>query len=534
MRFGAMFTTRMLSLVAAVDDVYWLSALNGWLSLQSKRPMFRCTPVHVFGYAEQVKGEKGNIIEIQSINFSIKTKMNDDDKDCKSCTVGHFRMSKITFKRIVDIRYFFDAYFRFTKLYQKSREALYILRTFTLDVILKRRSEISKLPFQDGKPLTNEDIHEEVNSLMFGGHDSSSLALLFLHYNLAKNPECQQKCYEEIMEVIGDKGDNISYETLSSLHYVDKCIKETLRIFPVVPLMARQCNEELHINGKIIPSGCTIVIPTLVMGRQSDVFPEPLKFIPERFNTDENATKLHPYASIPFAAGPRNCLGYKYAMLEMKTVLIKSLLNFEFESVVLLALTGLVVYFVKFKHMIDVTRNIPSPPSLPVLGHSLQFNRLQPHEHADFYLNLVKTYGKTLKFWLGPKLFIVLTEPSDVEVALNDMRLIEKGEAYSVMEPWFKEGLMNSPGHKWHKRRKLLTQAFHFRILKEFVKIFEQQSDIFVENLRKEYQRQSEDGFDLHNLLDWLSLDILCESAMGISINAQINGGCDYLNAVKV
>lgn len=48
-------------------------------------------------------------------------------------------------------------------------------------------------------------------------------------------------------------------------------------------------------------------------------------------NYDENATKLHSYASIPFAAGPRNCLGYKYAMLEMKTVLIKSLLNFEFE-----------------------------------------------------------------------------------------------------------------------------------------------------------------------------------------------------------
>lgn len=195
--------------------------------------------------------------------------------------------------------------------------------------------------------------------------------------------------------------------------------------------------------------------------------------------------------------------------------LLFNIFQYALTVVVLLALTGLVVYFVKFKHMIDVTRNIPSPPSLPVLGHSLEFNRLQPHEHADFYLNLVKTYGKTLKFWLGPKLFIVLTEPNDVEVALNDMRLIEKGEAYSVMEPWFKEGLMNSPGHKWHKRRKLLTQAFHFRILKEFVKIFEQQSDIFVENLRKEYQRQSEDGFDLHNLLDWLSLDILCGKLEG-------------------
>ncbi|XP_061390336.1 cytochrome P450 4d1-like [Musca vetustissima] len=266
-------------------------------------------------------------------------------------------MSKITYKRIVDIRYFFNAYFRFTRLYQESKEALSILRKFTEDVIKKRRLEISKHskpkdqtddPFennkpklvfldtlltaqQDGKPLTNEDIHEEVNSIMFGGHDSTSLTLLFLYYNLSRNPQCQKKCYEEILEVMGDKDGNVSYESLNSLNYMDKCIKETLRIFPAVPLIARQAREECEINGKMIPSGATIVIPNLVMGRQEDIFPNALEFKPERFNVDENSPKLHPYASIPFSAGPRNCLGYKYAMLEMKTILVKSLRHFEFE-----------------------------------------------------------------------------------------------------------------------------------------------------------------------------------------------------------
>ncbi|XP_073841480.1 cytochrome P450 4d1-like [Musca autumnalis] len=267
-------------------------------------------------------------------------------------------MSKITYKRIVDIRYFFNAYFRFTSLYQESKGALAILRKFTEDVIQKRRLEMSKdqqlngrnhlhgkkekLVFldtllkanEDGKPLTNEDIHEEVNSVMFGGHDSTSLTLLFLLYNLAKNPECQQKCYEEIIDVMGDvenERELLDYEKLNSLPYVDKCIKETLRLFPAVPLIARKSTQECEINGKTIPSGATLVIPNLIMGRQEDIFPNPLAFKPERFTIDDISPKVHPYASIPFSAGPRNCLGYKYAMLEMKTILANSLRHFEFE-----------------------------------------------------------------------------------------------------------------------------------------------------------------------------------------------------------
>lgn len=182
-----------------------------------------------------------------------------------------------------DIVYRFNLTYRLTKLAREEKKALAVLHGFTEKVIIQRREELLKAQKQkqeqngsanevgskrkmafldillqseiDGKPLSNMDIREEVDTFMFEGHDTTSSAITFCFYNLGLHPECQRKCFEEIIQVIGkDKSKPVTFEDLNNLHYVDLCIKETLRLFPSVPLLGRKVTEECEISKLIAVS----------------------------------------------------------------------------------------------------------------------------------------------------------------------------------------------------------------------------------------------------------------------------------------
>ncbi|EDW82406.2 uncharacterized protein Dwil_GK25786, isoform B [Drosophila willistoni] len=271
-------------------------------------------------------------------------------------------ISMVLHKRMFNIFYRFDLTYMLTPLARAERRALNVLHEFTEKIIVQRREELlrgtpsetetssadadvgakRKMAFLDillqstvdEKPLTNLDIREEVDTFMFEGHDTTSSALMFFFYNLATHPESQQKCFEEIKSVIGtDVQTPVTYELLNKLHYVELCIKETLRLYPSVPLLGRRVVEECEINGKVIPAGTNIGISPLFMGRREDLFVEPNSFKPERFDVVTTAEKLNPYAYIPFSAGPRNCIGQKFAMLEIKAIVANTLRHFEIDFV---------------------------------------------------------------------------------------------------------------------------------------------------------------------------------------------------------
>lgn len=112
------------------------------------------------------------------------------------------------------------------------------------------------------------------------------------------------------------------------MKYMEAVIKETLRLYPSVPLFSRMVNESFELSGKLLPKGTFISILAYVVHRNSTIFPEPEKFLPERYlMEDEN---LHPFSFVGFSAGPRNCIGQRFAMLELKCTLSKLLCAFEF------------------------------------------------------------------------------------------------------------------------------------------------------------------------------------------------------------
>ncbi|CAL4137850.1 unnamed protein product, partial [Meganyctiphanes norvegica] len=179
--------------------------------------------------------------------------------------------------------------------------------------------------------LTDEEIREEVDNFTFAGHDTTASAINWTIYLLGLNPKIQEKAYAEIMSVAGFQNKNINMDDLPNLKYLECCIKEALRIYPAVPFFAREITKEINIDNYVIPIGSTVEVVTYALHRDEEHFPDPEVFKPERFST-ENCKDRHPYAYVPFSAGPRNCIGQKFAMMEMKIMLATILKKIKITS----------------------------------------------------------------------------------------------------------------------------------------------------------------------------------------------------------
>lgn len=170
--------------------------------------------------------------------------------------------------------------FNLTPTGRRQKKVLQILHGFTDSVIVARREELAskaksgpqeiqdendvgskrKLALLDvllqstinGEPLSNMDIREEVDTFMFEGHDTTTSAIAFCLYNLAKYPEAQKKAFAEVRNVIGDDVKKpVTLNDLNDLHYMDLVIKETLRLYPSVPVYGRKMYEHVEISEEI-------------------------------------------------------------------------------------------------------------------------------------------------------------------------------------------------------------------------------------------------------------------------------------------
>ena len=303
-------------------------------------------------------------------------------------------------------------YFNFTSDGRQECRDLAVLHNFTMNVIKNRKKEMiqnqvqiekslqqykksqelqgvqrKRLAFLDllleqhflqPNNLTELDIREEVDTFMFEGHDTTSLSLIWTLFILGHHPSIQARVHEEIDQIwSGQHNDddnqpsiinetsshkqehNLTTNQLREMKLLEACIKESLRLFPSVPYIARLAAEDIEFNYEndfnsknnrnnyssfCIPKGTTMFIFISALQRDAAYFDQPNRFMPERFlsenvhsindNDNNNDHRItNPFAYVPFSAGPRNCIGQKFALQEEKILLATILRNFRLESI---------------------------------------------------------------------------------------------------------------------------------------------------------------------------------------------------------
>ena len=176
------------------------------------------------------------------------------------------------------------------------------------------------------KNLSYDDVVSTAILLLAAGYDTTGTTLAWIMYDLAMNPGCQETLYEEIKDACDDVN-NISYESLQTLPYLDAVIRESLRRHPPIAVLERVCTKDYQVSGSnvILRKGDLVRVSNIGICFDPNIYPNPLEYNPEHFSK-ENSSKRNPYSFMTFSLGPRNCMGMRFSMYEMK-ICISGLLS---------------------------------------------------------------------------------------------------------------------------------------------------------------------------------------------------------------
>ncbi|XP_044248873.1 probable cytochrome P450 4d21 [Drosophila takahashii] len=234
-------------------------------------------------------------------------------------------------------------------VYRRLQKDIRIMQDFTNKVIRERRAILEQLKADgsyrplsllalldillqatiENKPLSDMDIREEVNSFIFAGDDTTTSGVCHALQVISRHPRVQKCIYEELLSVLGqDRNSPVIQSKLLELKYLECVIKETMRLYPPVPILGRYIPKDLQVGDTTIPGGTSIVLVPYYVLRDPKYFPDPLTFKPERWLNGKEAS-LAAYAYIPFSSGPKNCIGQKYSYLQMKTLISKVIRHYE-------------------------------------------------------------------------------------------------------------------------------------------------------------------------------------------------------------
>jgi len=169
-----------------------------------------------------------------------------------------------------------------------------------------------------GAGLSDREVRDQLMTLMFAGHDTSTSTLTFMMYELARRPDVVEKLQEEQERVLDGGAPGIE-ELEREMPYLDQVLDEVLRLYPPAWIGPRRAVREFEFNGRTVPAGAYLNYCSWASHRIPEFFPEPEAFIPERF-TRERKAALPRGAYVPFGGGKRVCIGKRFGQIEVKLV----------------------------------------------------------------------------------------------------------------------------------------------------------------------------------------------------------------------
>jgi cytochrome P450 len=174
---------------------------------------------------------------------------------------------------------------------------------------------------EDGSRLSDQELRDQVMTLMFAGHDTATSTVTFLFYELARNPHEIAPLVEEV---------SASDDLVGGMPRLDMALDETLRMYPPAWIGPRRSIEPFELCGVHVPGGVFVNYCSWASHHLAEVFPEPSRFRPERFAPEAKAA-LPKGAYVPFGGGSRTCIGMRFGQLEVKAIAAEVLRRFRLE-----------------------------------------------------------------------------------------------------------------------------------------------------------------------------------------------------------
>ncbi|CAH1101564.1 unnamed protein product [Psylliodes chrysocephalus] len=219
-----------------------------------------------------------------------------------------------------------DFYVNTTLSTIKHREEKNIVRNDFMDLLIQLKNSKN-----EHKRLTISEIIGQSFVFYIAGFETSASSTTFAIFELSQHQNIQDKLRQEINLVLNKYGNQITYEAVQEMVYLDQVVYESLRMYPPAPFLVRLCNKDYKVVGTdlLIEKGTSVFIPSSGIQYDPEYYPNPDKFDPERFNA-ENRKKIPSYSWLPFGEGPRVCLGMRFGILQIKIALITLIQNFKF------------------------------------------------------------------------------------------------------------------------------------------------------------------------------------------------------------
>ncbi|KAG6449918.1 hypothetical protein O3G_MSEX006288 [Manduca sexta] len=176
--------------------------------------------------------------------------------------------------------------------------------------------------------ITDKEIREEVDTFMIAGYDTSSYVLMYTLMAIGTYPQVQEKIYREIQDVLGYSDRDVTKHDLHKLVYLEAVIKETLRLYPIAPIVSRYADSDVKLKNYTVPAGCSVFLLFWGMHHHSIWGPDAEQFNPERWlDSTTLSTNLKLFAG--FSIGKRNCIAKTFAMMSMKTTITHLLRHYK-------------------------------------------------------------------------------------------------------------------------------------------------------------------------------------------------------------
>lgn len=309
---------------------------------------------------EEYRGEEVDLMPVIS-DFTLfticETAMGTQLDSDKSAETSEYKMAilqigSLLLDRLTKVWLHNDFIFRQFTVGRKFQKCLKQVHSFAHNVIVERKRQRASgrdptvvaedvfgrkkrlamldllLEAEEKNEIDFEGIMDEVNTFMFEGHDTTAVALTFSLMLVAEDDQVQDRIYKELQGIFGDSDRRPTISDVAEMKYLEAVVKETLRLYPSVPFIAREITEDFMLDDLKIKKGSEVAVHIYDLHRRKELFSDPEKFLPDRFL---NGELKHPYSFVPFSAGPRNCIGQRFATLEMKCVLSEICRSFRLE-----------------------------------------------------------------------------------------------------------------------------------------------------------------------------------------------------------